>query len=126
MMYRTAATSPSGYALVRSLRGASVRWLRPPVLRLGRPSAPPQGQRHRSMTGEISLRHEKKHAAELKRLGYRRHPQGAGWVRPVRRAWFPRFHLYATVDWNAKQIRFDLHLDHTREDVDSRAPTASG
>jgi hypothetical protein len=79
-----------------------------------------------AMIGEIDLRFEKRHAAELKRLGYRRHPQGAGWVRPVRRAWFPRFHLYATVDWNARAVRFDLHLDHTREDVDSRAPTASG
>src|SRR5579872_2780734 len=77
------------------------------------------------VTGEMDLRYEKKHAAELKRLGYRRHPQGAGWVRPVRRAWFPRFHLYTNVDWQAKLIRIDLHLDHTREDVDSRVPTAS-
>jgi hypothetical protein len=78
------------------------------------------------MVAEISLQFEKRYAAELKRLGYRRHPKGAGWVRPVRRAWFPRFHLYTTVDWTARLIRLDLHLDHTREDVDSQAPTASG
>jgi hypothetical protein len=82
-------------------------------------------ERRSRMTGEISLRHEKKHAAALKRLGYRRHPQGAGWVRPVRRAWFPRFHLYTEVDWNAKLIRLDLHLDYAREDADAWAPTSS-
>lgn len=77
------------------------------------------------MTGEIDLRFEKKHAQELKRLGYKRHPQGAGWVRPLKRAWFPRFHLYTATDWQARVVRLDLHLDRTRENLDSQTPTAA-
>jgi hypothetical protein len=77
------------------------------------------------VTGEIDLRFAKTHAERLKRLGYRRHPQGAGWVRPLRKAWFPRFHLYAEADWRARLVRLDLHLDHTRERPDSRGPTAA-
>ena len=77
------------------------------------------------MTGEISLHYEKKHAAELKRLGYRRHPKGAGWVRSVKRAWFPRFHLYTNINWQKKAFELDLHLDYEREDVDARVPTSS-
>jgi len=77
------------------------------------------------VTGEISLRFDKRHAAQLKQLGYRRHPQGAGWVRPVKRAWFPRFHLYAEADWRARLIRLDLHLDRERENPDARGPTAA-
>jgi hypothetical protein len=73
----------------------------------------------------VGLGVEKRHAERLKRLGYRRHPQGAGWVRPVKRAWFPRFHLHETVDWGSKQITLDLHLDHEREHPDARSPTAS-
>lgn len=77
------------------------------------------------VTGAISLRFEKRHGERLKQLGYRRHPQGSGWVRPVKRAWFPRFHLFTATDWTAKQLTFDLHLDHERENPDSAAPTAS-
>jgi hypothetical protein len=77
------------------------------------------------LTGDIDLRFEKKQAERLKKLGYRRHPQGSGWVRPLKRSWFPRFHLFAVPDWQAKLIRLDLHLDHTREDPDSRGPTAA-
>src|SRR5579883_2091356 len=76
--------------------------------------------------GAVDIKFHKTHAAALKRLGYRRHPQGAGWVRPVKKAWFPRFHLYVETDWTARAVRFDLHLDHQREDVDSRVPTAAG
>jgi hypothetical protein len=76
--------------------------------------------------GEVDIKFHKTHAASLKRLGYRRHPQGAGWVRPLKKAWFPRFHLYVATDWDARLVRFDLHLDHEREDVDSRVPTAAG
>ena len=77
------------------------------------------------MTAEIDIRFHKRHAAELKKLGYRRHPKGAGWVRPVRRSWFPRFHLYAEPDWSGRTLKLDLHLDHEREDVDSQVPTAA-
>ena len=77
------------------------------------------------MVQTVGLGVEKRHAERLKRLGYRRHPQGAGWVRPLKRAWFPRFHLHETVDWGSKQITLDLHLDHEREHPDARIPTAS-
>ncbi|HEY7293506.1 MAG TPA: hypothetical protein VH916_00640 [Dehalococcoidia bacterium] len=77
------------------------------------------------MTGEIDLRFGKRYAEPLKRLGYRRHPQGMGWVRPLKKAWFPRFHLYAEVDWTARLVRLDLHLDREREHPDARRPTAS-
>jgi hypothetical protein len=77
------------------------------------------------VTGQVSLQFEKGHAATLKRLGYRRHPKGAGWVRPVKRAWFPRFHLYTNINWQTKAFELDLHLDYEREDIDARMPTAS-
>ncbi len=77
------------------------------------------------MTGEIDLRYGKRHAEALKRLGYRRHPQGLGWVRPLRKAWFPRFHLYTEIDWAVRRVRLDLHLDREREHPDARVPTAS-
>jgi hypothetical protein len=77
------------------------------------------------LRGQIDLRFEKKHAQQLKKLGYQRHPQGSGWVRPLKKAWFPRFHLFTTTDWNEKVIRLDLHLDLTRENPDSRLPTAA-
>jgi len=77
------------------------------------------------VTGEIALRFEKQQASRLKQLGYRRHPKGAGWIRSVQRAWFPRYHLYSTIDWQAKHIRLDLHLDHEREDLDSFTPTSA-
>jgi hypothetical protein len=77
------------------------------------------------VVGEVAVRYEKEQAAVLKRLGYRRHPRGAGWVRPLGRAWFPRFHLHAASDWQARVVRLELHLDHTQEDVFSRSPTAS-
>ncbi len=78
-----------------------------------------------SLTGDVDLRFEKRQAERLKKLGYRRHPQGSGWVRPLKRAWFPRFHLYSEADWQTKRLRLDLHLDHTRENPDSRGPTAA-
>lgn len=77
------------------------------------------------MTGEIDLRYGKRHAEALKRLGYRRHPQGMGWVRPLKRTWFPRFHLYAEIDWVLRRVRLDLHLDREREYLDARRPTAA-
>ena len=77
------------------------------------------------MTGEIDLHYGKRYAALLKRLGYRRHPRGMGWVRPLKKAWFPRFHLYTEIDWVARRVRLDLHLDHEREHMDARVPTAS-
>lgn len=77
------------------------------------------------MTGQISLRFEKKQATELKRLGYQRHPRGAGWIKPVKRSWFPRYHLHTAIDWQAKSIELDLHLDYEREDVESRTPTST-
>jgi hypothetical protein len=79
----------------------------------------------RAVTGEIDLRYGKRHAATLKRLGYRRHPQGLGWVRPLKKAWFPRFHLYTEIDWALRRVRLDLHLDREREHPDARLPTAS-
>ena len=77
------------------------------------------------MTQTVGLGAEKRHAERLKKLGYQRHPRGEGWVRPLKKSWFPRFHLHESVDWGAKQITFDLHLDHERENPDSRLPTAS-
>lgn len=76
------------------------------------------------MIGEVAVRYDKEQAAALKRLGYRRHPQGAGWVRQTGRTWFPRFHLYTTSDWQAGVARLDLHLDLRHEEAFSRAPTA--
>lgn len=77
------------------------------------------------MIGEVAVRYDKEQAAALKRLGYRRHPQGAGWVRQTGRAWFPRFHLYTTSDWQAGVTRLDLHLDLRQEEAFSRSPTAT-
>jgi hypothetical protein len=77
------------------------------------------------LTGDVDLRFEKRQTERLRKLGYRRHPQGSGWVRPLKRAWFPRFHLYTETDWQTKRLRLDLHLDHTRENPDSRGPTAA-
>jgi hypothetical protein len=76
--------------------------------------------------GEVAVRYDKEQAAALKRLGYRRHPQGAGWVRQTGRAWFPRFHLYTTSDWQAGVARLDLHLDlrHHQDEAFSRTPAA--
>ncbi len=87
--------------------------------------ARPRGRGRFAVTGEIDLRYGKRHAEPLKRLGYRRHPQGLGWVRPLKKAWFPRFHLYAETDWAARVVRLDLHLDRERENPDARGPTAS-
>jgi hypothetical protein len=77
------------------------------------------------VTGDLDLRYGKTHAERLKQLGYRRHPRGMGWVRPLRKGWFPRFHLYAETDWQARCLRLDLHLDRERENPDARAPTAA-
>ena len=77
------------------------------------------------LTGDVDLHFEKRQTERLKKLGYRRHPQGSGWVRPLKRAWFPRFHLYSEADWQTKRLRLDLHLDHARENQDAHGPTAA-
>ncbi len=46
-------------------------------------------------------------------------------MRPLRKAWFPRFHLYTEIDWAVRRVRLDLHLDREREHPDARVPTAS-
>jgi len=77
------------------------------------------------VTTTVGLGRSKRHAQQLKQLGYRRHPHGDGWVRPVKRSWYPRFHLYERVDWGKRTITIDLHLDHAREDPDDWKRTAS-